>query len=108
MNWAEPGAFDLLVGSLLYLVGSILVTMICNVPLNDRLAAVKPESAEGKTLWTHYLSRVDGLEPCAHRSVACRDAFMLHLWRISTGSGARPEAPRSRRSASASSPRGRA
>jgi uncharacterized membrane protein len=56
MNWAEPGAFDLLEGSLLYLIGSILVTMICNVPLNDRLAAVKPESAEGKTMWTHYLS----------------------------------------------------
>ena len=56
MNWAEPAAFYLLVGSLLYLMGSILVTMICNVPLNDRLAAVKPESAEGKTLWTHYLS----------------------------------------------------
>jgi uncharacterized membrane protein len=56
MNWAEPGAFYLLVGSLLYLIGSILVTMICNVPLNDRLAAVKPESAEGKTVWTHYLS----------------------------------------------------
>jgi uncharacterized membrane protein len=56
MNWAEPGASYLLAGSLLYLVGSILVTMICNVPLNDRLAAVKPESAEGKTVWTHYLS----------------------------------------------------
>ena len=56
MHWAEPGAFDLLAGSLLYLIGSILVTMICNVPLNDRLAAVKPESAEGKTMWTHYLS----------------------------------------------------
>jgi uncharacterized membrane protein len=56
MNWSEPGAFYLLAGSLLYLIGSILVTMICNVPLNNRLAAVKPESAEGGTVWTHYLS----------------------------------------------------
>ena len=56
MNWSEPGAFYLLAGSLLYLIGSILVTMICNVPLNNRLAAVKPESAEGKAVWTHYLS----------------------------------------------------
>jgi uncharacterized membrane protein len=55
MNWTEPGAFYLLAGSLLYLAGSILVTMICNVPLNNRLAAVKPESAEGKAVWTHYL-----------------------------------------------------
>jgi uncharacterized membrane protein len=29
--------------------------MICNVPLNNRLAAVEPESAEGKVVWTHYL-----------------------------------------------------
>jgi uncharacterized membrane protein len=56
INWAEPGAFYLLAGSQLYLLGSILVTMICNVPLNNRLAAVKPESAEGKAVWTHYLS----------------------------------------------------
>jgi uncharacterized membrane protein len=55
MNWAEPGAFYLLAGSLLYLIGSILVTMICNVPLNNRLAAVNPESAEGRTVWSHYL-----------------------------------------------------
>ena len=56
MNWSEPGAFYLLAGSLLYLIGSILVTMICNVPLNNRLAAVKPDSAEGKRVWTRYLS----------------------------------------------------
>jgi uncharacterized membrane protein len=45
----------LLAGSLLYLAGSILVTMICNVPLNNRLAAAEPDSAEGKAVWTHYL-----------------------------------------------------
>jgi uncharacterized membrane protein len=55
MNWAEPGAFYLLAGSLLYLLGSILVTMLCNVPLNNRLAAVEPDSAEGKAVWAHYL-----------------------------------------------------
>jgi uncharacterized membrane protein len=54
-NWTEPGAFYLLAGSLLYLAGSILVTMICNVPLNNRLAAAEPDSAEGKAVWTHYL-----------------------------------------------------
>jgi uncharacterized membrane protein len=32
------------------------VTLLFNVPLNNRLAAVKPESAEGKVIWTHYLS----------------------------------------------------
>lgn len=47
------GAGYLLAGSLNYFVGSILVTMICNVPLNNKLASVKPDSTEGKTVWTH-------------------------------------------------------
>src|SRR4029079_9599769 len=45
--WSEPGALYLLAGSLLYLVGTILVTIVFNVPLNNRLASVAPSSAEG-------------------------------------------------------------
>ena len=44
-RWQKSGAAYLLIGGLLYLVGTILVTMICNVPLNDKLAAVDPTSA---------------------------------------------------------------
>jgi uncharacterized membrane protein len=55
-GWPAPGACYLLAGSLLYLVGTILVTMICNVPLNNRLASVKADSAAGKSVWTEYLS----------------------------------------------------
>jgi len=51
----EPGAAYLLAGSLLYLVGVILVTMVFNVPRNDALAAVAPASDEGASLWTNYL-----------------------------------------------------
>lgn len=53
--WTEPGAGYLLAGSLLYLVGSILVTIVFNVPRNDALAAVDPASAEGTRLWVGYL-----------------------------------------------------
>jgi uncharacterized membrane protein len=52
----EPGAAYILAGSLLYLVGVILVTGLFNVPRNDALAAVAPASAEGSSLWTDYLS----------------------------------------------------
>ncbi len=38
LNWQQPGAAYLLVGSLLYLVGTVLVTIAFNVPLNDALA----------------------------------------------------------------------
>jgi uncharacterized membrane protein len=52
----QPGAQYLLTGSLLYLFGTILVTIAFNVPLNDALAAVKPDSAEGAALWAKYLT----------------------------------------------------
>jgi uncharacterized membrane protein len=41
---------------MLYLGGTIAVTMLCNVPLNNRLARVEPESDEGALLWQRYLS----------------------------------------------------
>jgi len=54
--WSNASAPYLLVGSLLYLVGTILVTMLFNVPLNNRLASVSPNSSEGAAVWTRYLS----------------------------------------------------
>jgi uncharacterized membrane protein len=53
-TWNASRALYLLAGSLLYLAGSIFVTIACNVPLNDALAAVNPHSAEGAALWTRY------------------------------------------------------
>jgi uncharacterized membrane protein len=52
----QPGTAYLLVGSLLYLVGTFGVTIVFNVPLNDALAKVEPSSTEGATLWNSYLS----------------------------------------------------
>jgi uncharacterized membrane protein len=54
-KWHQPGVVYLLVGSLLYLVGTVGVTIAFNVPLNDALAKVEPGSAEGASLWTNYL-----------------------------------------------------
>ncbi|PSB07783.1 hypothetical protein C7B76_27510 [filamentous cyanobacterium CCP2] len=55
-KWQQPSAFYLLAGSLLYLIGAIAVTIAFNVPLNDALASVKPDSPEGATLWARYLT----------------------------------------------------
>jgi uncharacterized membrane protein len=56
LRWHKPGAVCLFVGSVLYLVGAFLVTLIFNVPRNDALAAVDPASAEGAGLWAGYVS----------------------------------------------------
>lgn len=55
VRWHKPGAVYLLAGSLLYLVGTILVTIVLNVPLNDALAAVDPTSADAGHLWATYV-----------------------------------------------------
>ena len=56
LKWHQPGAAYLLIGSLFYLMGTILVTIAFNVPLNDMLAIVKPDSTEGASLWAKYLT----------------------------------------------------
>jgi uncharacterized membrane protein len=68
-GWAEAGSAWLLAGSVAYLVGCFLVTMVFNVPLNDALAAVDPASAEGAAIWARYLNE---WLPWNHaRTVAC-------------------------------------
>ena len=55
-QWEQPDTRYWLAGSLLYLIGTIGVTIAGNIPLNDALAIVSPSSAEGAKLWARYLS----------------------------------------------------
>jgi uncharacterized membrane protein len=54
--WRDPAALFRLIGSGLYLVGTVLVTIVRNVPQNDALAGVSPGSAEGEGHWARYVS----------------------------------------------------
>lgn len=56
LRWHRPGAVCLLIGGLLYLIGTLLVTMGFNVPRNNALAALDPASAESASLWAGYVS----------------------------------------------------
>ena len=73
---AFRGGFDrhnllLLVAMAFYVLGVIGVTMVCNVPLNDELAAASPMHETGIALWSRYLTNwtfwntVRGLASCA-------------------------------------------
>ena len=55
LRWNAPGAPLRLAGALAYLVGCFMVTMAFNVPRNDALEAVRPETAEAAALWARYL-----------------------------------------------------
>lgn len=54
-TWPGP-AVCLLLGSALYLFGTVLVTMAFNVPRNDALAALNPAGTEAASLWAEYVS----------------------------------------------------
>ena len=56
-NWSHPAAMFFLGGALFYLVGTFLVTMLGNVPLNDQLAAVSATDPGAREVWERYLGR---------------------------------------------------
>jgi uncharacterized membrane protein len=55
VDWDEPEVFYHLAGSALYVVGTVGVTMVFNVPRNNALAAAEPASAAGADVWQRYL-----------------------------------------------------
>lgn len=68
-GWTEGGTYWLLAGGALYLAGCMVVTIVFNVPLNNALAAVAADGAEGAALWKRYLAE---WVPWNHvRTVAC-------------------------------------
>ena len=46
----------LFIGGVIYLVGSLLVTALFNVPRNEKLADVRSDSAEAAELWSRYVA----------------------------------------------------
>jgi uncharacterized membrane protein len=55
-RWHKPGSGYIIIGSLFYLIGTIMVTILFNVPRNNLLAAASPTSADGASLWSTYLT----------------------------------------------------
>ena len=54
MSWEQPRGTWLMAGALLYLIGSIGVTMVFNVPMNDALVSATPENLD--RVWKDYLT----------------------------------------------------
>jgi uncharacterized membrane protein len=54
-GWGDADPTFMLVGATLYLVGAFGVTMAFNVPRNDALDTVDPDSAEGAAVWSRFV-----------------------------------------------------
>jgi uncharacterized membrane protein len=57
ISWGERYAALVLASGVLYLVGTIGVTIACNVPLNHRLAKLHPQGADTAGRWDEYVAR---------------------------------------------------
>ncbi|MGO2265560.1 anthrone oxygenase family protein [Vagococcus salmoninarum] len=53
LNWSQNRY--LMIASLLYLLGTFAVTVIFNVPLNNKLANISAETPEAEDFWQIYL-----------------------------------------------------
>lgn len=58
LRWYKPEAVYLLIASALYLVGTVLVTIVCNVPRNEALASVvlADPDTDSAHLWARYVA----------------------------------------------------
>ena len=56
LMWHRSGTVWQLAGAMLYLVGTLLVTIVFNIPRNDALAAANPAIADSARLWADYLA----------------------------------------------------
>jgi uncharacterized membrane protein len=57
ISWGERYAALVLAGGVLYLVGTVGVTLVCNVPLNNRLAKLHPRDFDAAGFWDGYVAR---------------------------------------------------
>jgi len=54
---ASSGTGWIVAGAVLHVVGSFVLTVVANVPLNNRLDAADPDSPAGAEVWADYLVR---------------------------------------------------
>ncbi len=78
LRWSEPGAGYLLLGSLLFLNGPFGVTLMKNLPLNNRLAAVEAGERRGRALLDRVPRHLGPMEPCAVDRLARRGGLLHH------------------------------
>ena len=75
----------LLAGGALYVFGMFVVTMTCNVPLNNALAEVTAESRTGTAIWKDYLRRWTSWNHV--RTVCCLGGAALYIYVLSIPGG---------------------
>jgi uncharacterized membrane protein len=55
LSWDESRSILILAGSMLYVLGTLMVTIVFNVPLNNALAVRDPATASSSAFWEKYV-----------------------------------------------------
>lgn len=80
MIWGAAGAWQMVTGGTLYLVGMLAVTAVANVPLNNALEATDANGPEAEAMWRRYMQ---GWLPWNHvRTVSCTVSLVLLIGAI--------------------------
>lgn len=54
-NWGHPDSTLALISGMVFFLGMFICTAAFNVPLNNSLARVDPDSSNAQQIWHHYL-----------------------------------------------------
>jgi len=57
LAWSDPRSVFVLAGSVLYLVGTLLETIVVHIPMNNALAVVEVHGEGATEHWDRYVSR---------------------------------------------------
>ena len=57
LTWSDPGSVFVLGGSVLYLVGTLMVTGVLHIPMNNALAVVEAHDESAAEHWHRYVAR---------------------------------------------------
>lgn len=77
IEWQMPAAPYYLVGAVLYIIGTFMLTGMGNVPLNNQLAAVPVNDPAASDTWQHYLDRWTRLNTLRTLSATAAAIVML-------------------------------
>jgi uncharacterized membrane protein len=79
LRLSQPGAWWDVMGGGLYVIGAFGVTVVCNIPLNNRLATLEASDPLAASGWAHYLR---SWTPWNHvRTVASIAAAAALMWK---------------------------
>ncbi|MQA07221.1 MAG: DUF1772 domain-containing protein [Pseudonocardiaceae bacterium] len=55
-RWSQPGAVYLLIGCLVYIIGSFVQTFVFHIPRNNALDALDPSGVDSADRWAWFVS----------------------------------------------------